>query len=73
MVCQSNNPVSYLNHESMNTKKVLALIACVVEVQGCELIHYIRPYHFGLIFLLSTLTGLLFLPRVAMCTESITI
>lgn len=34
MVCQSNKPVSYLNQESMNTKKVLALISCVVEAQG---------------------------------------
>lgn len=32
-MCQSNNPVRYVSQESMNTKKVLALISCVVEVQ----------------------------------------
>lgn len=37
MVCESNNPVSYVSQESMNTKKLLALISCVVELQGCVL------------------------------------
>lgn len=76
MVCQSNNPVSYLNQESMNTKKVLALIACVIEEQKYELIHCKIPHHFGLIFLGSTVTGRLFPPGTALCTwntESITI
>lgn len=37
IVCQSNNPVRYVSQESMNTKKVLALISCVVELQAYPL------------------------------------